>query len=268
MKRLLIFLCLLTLSLQASYETGKEIFKNKCSSCHGSYIPMSELKTNFFEHDNEVLKLTAPTENMIVYALIDGSRRIGDKNDPEMQRFEIATYLTDYLYHPKIQNTICERDIIKYYVKKESMRGLVSEEEITELTDFFMEYKKERRKTHPKKKKPELTATNDMSAILEQAKNENKIILIEAMSQDCHYCKVMEEEVISQEDVQTALAKDFIFVVVDIHELKLPFGLDKKYQGMTPTFFTVDSDGKLLHEYPGSWTKKDFFEIMGENVNK
>ncbi len=268
MKRLLIILCLLTLSVNASYETGKEIFKNKCSSCHADYIPMSELKTNFFEKDNEVLKLTAPTVNMIVYQLVESPTRIGNKNDPQMQKFEIAVFLTDYLYHPNIENTICERDIFKYYTKKESMIGKVSEEEIADITDFFMEYKKERLKTHPKKKKPELTNKSDMSVVLQQAKKENKIILIEAMSQTCPYCKVMKKEVISQEDVQTALDKDFIFIEVDINALKLPFGLDENYKGMTPTFFTVDSDGNLLHEYPGSWTKKDFFDILSENVKK
>ncbi len=111
-----------------------------------------------------------------------------------------------------------------------------------------------------------LLADYDSSkALLSQAKKQNKIILIEAMSKNCHFCTTMEKEVFSQKNVKDNLSKNFIFVVIDIENKKLPFGLDKDYKGFTPSFFMIDSTGKLKNEYPGAWTEEDFIEILNEN---
>ncbi len=43
---------------------------------------------------------------------------------------------------------------------------------------------------------------------------------------------------------------------------ELPFNLQKVYQKITPSFFILNSDGKLLKHYPGSWRKGDFIRIL------
>jgi thiol-disulfide isomerase/thioredoxin len=257
-------LAVLMSSVYADYEAGKKVFENKCSSCHGGYIKISILKDNFFEKNNELLKLKVPTVNMLAYAIMVSPMRIGDKNDPEMQKIEIEEFLKDYLYNPNRENSICDRNILKYYDKKDSMKGKVSEEEISLITDYIIEYRKQRRKAHPKKTK-KLTDLSDIDKIKKQAKDENKLIIIEAMSETCHFCKKMKKEVFSKKDVQEAIDKNFIFVEVDVDKTKLPFALEKSYQKITPSFFVVSDKEKLINSYPGSWSKDDFLEILKEN---
>jgi len=259
-----IILTLLFTSLSADYESGEKIFKEKCSSCHKGYISAKVLKENFYNQDNKLLNLTIPTVNMLAYALKDSPLHIGDKSDPEMQKFEIEEFLKDYLYHPNLDNSICDPLISKHYIKKESMQGKVSEDEISQLTDYLFDYKKERLKKHPKKIK-KMTDLSGVSHIIEQAKMEKKLIIIEAMSETCHYCKKMKKEVLSKENVQKAIHKNFIFVEVDVDKTKLPFGLEKSYKKITPSFFIVNTEEKLLNSYPGSWTTEDFLEILKEN---
>lgn len=263
-KKLLLIVLLFAANMYADYESGKAIFQEKCSSCHGGYISMEVLKENFYEKDNQLLKLIYPSENMLAYAITRGPVHIGDRSDPDMQRIEIEEYLKSYLYNPKKENSVCVPEISKYYAKKESLKGIISEEEITQLTDFFFDYRKERLKTNPKKVK-NLSRSDDVSKILEHAKAENKTIMVEAMSLTCHYCKIMEDEVFSKASIQEEMEEDFIFLSIDVDKITLPFGLDKEYKGMTPTFFTLTPDGKLLNVYPGAWTQEDFSEILNEN---
>ena len=45
----IVFLFLFISNLSADYKEGKKIFEKRCSTCHGNYISISDLKTNFFE---------------------------------------------------------------------------------------------------------------------------------------------------------------------------------------------------------------------------
>jgi len=251
-------------SLNANYEKGQEIFLQKCSSCHGNFIDMKLLKKNFFEKDNKLLNLTTPTVNMLAYAMIDSPKHIGDSNDPEMQQIEIEEFLISYLKNPDINNSICEPSIIKYYDKKEFVDYKLNNEDISNLAIYFMEYKKERLKKNPKKVRVLSNSFNE-DELLKEAKESNKKILVYATSKTCHFCKKMDKEVFSLNDVEEEIQKNFIFLKVDIEDVSLPFNLSKGYRGMTPTFFALDNNGKLQNKYPGSWNKKDFLLILKEN---
>tara|TARA_B100001063_G_scaffold146646_1_gene136900 strand:- start:13037 stop:13846 length:810 start_codon:yes stop_codon:yes gene_type:complete len=263
---LLIFIIFIS-SLNANYEKGQEIFNKKCSSCHGNFIDMKILKTNFFEKENKLLNLTIPTVNMLAYAMIDSPKHIGDKEDSEMQQIEIEEFLKSYLKNPDINNSICEPSIIKYYDKKEFVDYKLSDEDISNLAIYFMNYKKERLKKNPKKVRI-LSNNFNENELLKEAKKTNKKILVYATSKTCHFCKKMDKEVLSLSDVEEEVQKDFIFLKVDIEDVSLPFNLAKGYRGMTPTFFALNNDGKLENKYPGSWNKRDFLLILKENKNK
>ena len=254
-------------NLNANYEKGQEIFLEKCSSCHGDFIDMKLLKTNFFEKDNKLLNLRTPTVNMLAYAMIDSPKHIGDSDDPEMQQIEIEEFLISYLKNPDINNSICEPSIIKYYDKKEFVDYKLNNEDISNLAIYFMDYKKHRLQKNPKKVR---ILSNDFNEeeLLKEAKESNKKILVYATSKTCHFCKKMDKEVLSLSDVEEEVQKDFIFLKVDIEDVSLPFSLSKGYRGMTPTFFALNNDGKLENKYPGSWNKSDFLLILKENKNK
>ena len=253
--------------LNANYEKGQEIFNEKCSSCHTDFIDMKILKTNFLEKENKLLNLTVPTVNMLAYAIMDSPKHIGDKEDPEMQQIEIEEFIKGYLNSPDISNSICEPSIIKYYDKKLFVDYKLSDEDISNLAIYFMNYKKERLKEKPKKIRV-LSNNFNEDKLLKEAKESNKKVLVYATSKTCHFCKKMDKEVLSLVDVEKEIQKDFIFLKVDIEDVSLPFNLKKGYRGMTPTFFALNNDGKLENKYPGSWNKSDFLLILKENKNK
>lgn len=262
-KILIIIFLMLTINLQASYNEGKQLFEEKCSSCHGPYVSISELKINFFEKNNEILKLNSPTENMLVYAIMDSSKKIGDPEDPEMRQVEIEDYLKSILKKPDLDNSICEPTIIKHYLKKEPME--ISDDEAKLLTNFIMKYNIEREKLHPKKMKI-LSNGYDEKEILDEAKSLNKKIIVYATSKNCVFCKKMKSEVLDLKDIQNIQDKDYILIEVDVDSIKLPFGLQKYYQSITPTFFFLDNSGKFQNAYPGAWKKSDYLEILKENL--
>lgn len=253
----------MTISLYANFQEGKKLFEEKCSSCHKEYISFKKLKENFFERNNKLLNLTIPTENMLAWAIMDSAKKIGDPEDTEMRQIEIEEYLKEYLADPDINNSICDKNVLKYYVKKEPIQ--ISDEESELLAQYFMGYKKDRQKKAPIKKKS-LAKNPDEQKLLDKAKKDGKHFIIYATSQSCYFCKKMEKEVLSLTEVQNKMNEDYIFVKIDVDFVSLPFGLKKYFKGMTPTFFVLTSAGELLNTYPGAWVKQDFLEIMRENL--
>ncbi len=261
-RNIVFVILVMNFSLYADYNAGKKIFKQKCSSCHGGYIDGKALENNFLQKDNKVLKLTSPTVNMITYFLKEDANHIGDRDDPEMQRLEIQEYVKDYLYNPNRENSIIREEFLKYFDKKDSMQGKISEDEISNIVDYLFEYEEKRDKKQDIKKFKSV----NIDDILKEAKKEKKLVMIEAISKTCYYCEKMEREVLSKSDIKSAIHKDFVYMKVDIDRETLPLDLQKYYKKITPSFFVLDADGKVLNSYPGSWTKEDFFEIMRENI--
>lgn len=261
MIKILLITLLFLLNLSADYKEGKEIFENKCSTCHGAYISINILKDNFFSKNNEVLNLKAPTVNMLAYSIMDSPKKIGDSSDPEMQEIEIEAFLKSYLEKPDRFNSICDDHILNFYDTKKSMK--LSDDEYNNLTIFFMQYNDNLDKTQNEEK---LSSSIDEEIILKKAKDENKQIIVYATAKSCFFCKKMDKEVLGLDDIKNLIKKDYVFVKNDMDESALPFDLQKVYKKITPTFFILSKDGKYIKQYPGSWTKSDFIEILNENL--
>lgn len=253
----------LAVTLNADFKEGKALFEQKCSSCHKDYISFKKLKENFFERNNTLLNLTIPTENMLAWAIMESSKKIGNPEDPETRIIEIEEYLKDYLANPDINNTVCDSHVVKYYKKKEPL--LITDEEATLLAEYFMGYKEDRLKRFPKPVKI-LEKNSDDAKIIKDATNAGKHIIVFATAQDCYFCKKMKKDVLELTEVQEAINEDYIFIEVDVDYVSLPLNLKEKFKGMTPTFFVLTSGGELLHTYPGAWSKKDFLSILKENL--
>ena len=254
---------LMAVNLNASFKEGKALFEEKCASCHKEYISFKKLKENFFERNNTLLNLTIPTENMLAWAIMESSNKIGDPNDLEMRIIEIEEYLLNYLENPDINDTICDRHVVKYYKKKEPMK--ISEDEATLLAEYFMGYKEDRLKRFPSPVKV-LKQSADDEKIIKEAKEQGKHIIVFATAQDCYFCKKMKKEVLELTEIQEAINEDYIYLEVDVDFVGLPFGLKEKFKGMTPTFFILTSAGELINTYPGAWIRKDFLSILKENL--
>lgn len=254
MKRILPLILLLS-SLAFSndskkIDSGKEVYENKCASCHKLYIPVSKLKENFMENNNSTLKLKAPTINQIVFRL---KRRVGDPHgDRDMQRMEIGAFLTSYLNEPNKEKSICLPEIIKHFETMPSMKGKLSEDEMEAISNFLFEYNEsiyhENRTEHI-----------SFDDAIKRAKKENKIIMVELMREDCLFCKKMEREVLAEKDIVESIKKDFLSVVIDVDKEKLPKGLEK---GLTPTFAFFNKEGEMFSVIPGAWNQEDFLALL------
>lgn len=250
----------LSLPVAAGYEEGKKIFEAKCASCHSAYVPADKIKENFFEKENKLLNLKAPTVNMLAWAIMEGPRKVGDPNDPEMRQTEIEEYLRESLEDPDPDESICDGHFMNYYARKAPIRGL-SDAELSDLALYLMEYKKHRLAKAPMVTR-RFNKDMDVQQLLAEAKRSGKTIIIEAGSPTCHYCKKMEQEVIDTPEVRSRLQKDFILVEVNVEETRLPLGLEKVYRHITPSFFFLTPGGRLLEQFPGSWTRHDFLMML------
>jgi thiol-disulfide isomerase/thioredoxin len=262
--RLFSLFLLVSLSLYGGYEKGANLFKKKCSSCHAGYIDPELLKKNFFQEGNRLLHLRAPTVNMLDHAMRRGPKKIGDLQDKEMRREEIAVYLEDVLTHPDRSESLFSRTLLHYFEKKHPISEL-GENEYLDLADFFMEYMKYKSIAKAQNKR-HLERPEKLRLLLNEAKRSNKYLIVEASSPTCHYCKRMEREVLSDPEVQKLLQKRFILVEVNVKSEALPGRLAKVYRHITPSFFILDSNGTLIGHYPGSWTRKDFLSILKEHL--
>lgn len=232
------------------FAGGKTIYKKKCASCHEGYIPMGDLKENFVEYNNTKLHLKAPTLNQLSFRL---KQKIGDPSgDKDMHQMEIEAFVKEYLYQPDKQKSICMEEVLEAFDTMPSMKGKISEEEIEEVVAYIYEFDQKALKQHSVKYEA-------FDKALQKAKKEHKMIMIKATSPYCHYCKIMEREVLASDEVVKALKEKFVPVSVDVYKTPLPMGLQYK---VTPTFFFLDSDGKVLKVVPGAFDKEDFMRIL------
>jgi len=93
------------------------------------------------------------------------------------------------------------------------------------------------------------------------AKKNHKIIMLEAVRDGCHYCDDMQRGVFSDPAMAEWIEKRFIPVRITINRQKMPLSIDV---GMTPTFYFVSEEMKVIKTVPGSWNQEDFKTILGE----
>lgn len=100
----------------------------------------------------------------------------------------------------------------------------------------------------------------DYETGLKAAKKENKPLLLYFYEASCGFCTLMDKETLSDREISTMLAKDFIFVRVDARKSR---DLTKQYriQG-TPSSWFVESTGKPLFVAPGYIKKPLYLTIL------
>jgi len=94
---------------------------------------------------------------------------------------------------------------------------------------------------------------------LKEAKETDRIIMIDAVRTGCHYCDDMEEAVFKDEAMAAYIEKRFVPVKVNLSEERMPLDLEVS---MTPSFFFVTEGGTLLKTVPGSWNREDFRSFL------
>jgi thioredoxin-related protein len=141
-----------------------------------------------------------------------------------------------------------------------SLKGKLSTEDIEAISGFVYDYDK-------KIKAEQQIDYVTFEKALQQAKRENKIILIKATAPHCRYCKKMEEKVLVDKKIVDLLNKEFVIVSVDVSKETLPLDLRVS---MTPSFFFVfiekENENVKIKRIPGAWSKEDFLDILKESI--
>ena len=94
---------------------------------------------------------------------------------------------------------------------------------------------------------------------LKEAKASNKIVMIDTVRTGCHYCDDMEEQVFKDAAMAAYIDKRFVPVKINLSKEALPLDLDVV---MTPTFFFISKEGKLIKTVRGSWNREDFRSFL------
>ena len=253
----IILLIFITISLYASYDMGKKVFDKKCASCHVEFIQTDKLIKNIISK-NKVLNLKAPTFNRLVHKILHGKKAVVSDIDMDfVKKQDIAEYLEDYLTFPRFSISVSNVRSRKLYPKKKSLRGKITPTEYSNLVDYIFEYEKHFVPV-VKKKKVKLNE----KALLKKAKKKKKKILIEAVTRKCFTCKHMKKKVLSNILVKKELKKNYIYKKVYIDKNKLPFNLDEQCNKIVPSYFILDSNGKLEFIVRSKKTKKEFLNIL------
>lgn len=260
MKKIILLAFIFLINLNASYEKGREVFLQNCVSCHIESIPLNVVMDNFKNHNNKLLNLVAPPFNRIEYKILRSQKAIGtSEDDIDMRTYAIEDYLKDYLTHPRDSiSLLSKRSRSDFEIK--IPRDDISDEQYHYLAEFIMQFKE----NHKENLYKDNSKLNDKQ-IIKKAKKQNKYILVEATSSNCYYCKKMNKEVFTLDEVKQKLNKNYIFIKANVDKTKLPFNLEKIFLKVTPSFFFLDENAKVIKMYPGAWNKKDFLNILDEH---
>ena len=92
---------------------------------------------------------------------------------------------------------------------------------------------------------------------IEIQKINSKIIMIDVVRDNCRYCVLM-DKLFEDKEFSTWITERFISVKIDIKYAKTILKIDVK---MTPTFYFLDKNQKIIKMIPGSWSKEDFIDL-------
>ena len=117
----------------------------------------------------------------------------------------------------------------------------------------------------------------DLAKALEQAKKENKAVLVEFTGSDwCPPCMAMRKNVFSQKEFVTAASKKFVLVEIDLprgdpktKEKNQPL-LEKHKVEAFPTVLLMDADGKEFTRFTATQfpTTEAFLKHLDEQLEK
>jgi len=92
---------------------------------------------------------------------------------------------------------------------------------------------------------------------LEIQKTNSKIIMIDVVRDNCRYCILM-DKLLEDKEFSTWISERFIPVKINVEHDNTGLNLDVK---ITPTFYFLDKNQKIIKMIPGSWSKEDFIDL-------
>lgn len=107
-----------------------------------------------------------------------------------------------------------------------------------------------------------LNTTTNFKQALNDAKTQNKKVLLIFDQDDCYYCDLLKEDTLSDLEVQKILNKNYIVVDIDVKkEGKL--AAEYKIYG-TPYLIFLDKNNKEIHRIEGYVPANEFLDTLKE----
>jgi thioredoxin-related protein len=94
---------------------------------------------------------------------------------------------------------------------------------------------------------------------LKIAKAKGKIIMIDAVRTGCHYCEDMEQDVFDDPKASQWIETHFIPVKINVSNKAMPLDIEVS---MTPSFYFINGDEKVIKKIPGAWSWEDFHSML------
>ena len=117
MKKTLLLLSTATTMMFAS--NGAELLKANCASCHMLTTPTPDMIPN----------MNAPAMDAVAFHI---NLAIDNKKDAK-------AFIVDYVQHPDASKTVCESNKVAKFGVMPSLKGKVSEADLTVIADYIME---------------------------------------------------------------------------------------------------------------------------------
>ncbi|MBK7311923.1 MAG: thioredoxin family protein [Sphingobacteriaceae bacterium] len=109
--------------------------------------------------------------------------------------------------------------------------------------------------------------TGTWQQALDKAKNENKVIFLDAFASWCGPCKMMKHKTFTDKGVADFYNKNFVNVAIDMEKGEGPALAEKYGVDSYPSLIYIKADGKAMGKVVGYHKAKDFLEI-GEQARK
>ena len=107
-----------------------------------------------------------------------------------------------------------------------------------------------------------LNVTTDIEGAFSESQAQNKTLAIIFDQDNCVYCEMFKDDVLSNRDVQNELNEHYIVLFVDIN--KNPDIATKYNVYGTPTTQFLDSNGKEIYKVEGYVTGDEFLKDLRE----
>lgn len=89
-------------------------------------------------------------------------------------------------------------------------------------------------------------------------KKNGKVIMIDFVRTDCHYCEDMQKDVFNNKEMSAWLESRFIPVQINIDHDKMPIDVEVHF---TPMFYFLNKENKIVKKIPGAWNIEDFKDL-------
>lgn len=97
--------------------------------------------------------------------------------------------------------------------------------------------------------------------LLEQAKQEDKLIFVDAYAVWCGPCRMMDRSVFNQEEVGDFYNANFINLKLDVEKDEGPSLASRYRVRAMPTYLFIDGDGEVVHTAMGAMTPNRFLAL-------